>query len=96
MLFIRDNTRSFKILLDGSEIKLDRMIEWSIPQSSNGFRVLASLLTQGASKKLYFLTPEDQVLLELLNNVDPELLLENKEIMRKFEAMYRFFRSLVR
>jgi len=67
---------------------------WSKPKINDQFVwTKASLLTM-VKKRSCFLTPEDQVLIELLDNVDAELLLENKEIMERFETIYRFFRSL--
>lgn len=68
---------------------------WSKPKTKDQFVwTKASLLTM-VIKRSYYLTPEDQILIELLNNVDPELLLENEDFMKKFETAYRFFRNLV-
>lgn len=90
MPFIPDITRTGKI--NPSEFFIPY---WSKPKTKDQFIwTKASLRYLIGKKYIHYLTPEDQVLLELLNNIDFEILLENKEIMRKFETMYRFFRSL--
>lgn len=59
------------------------------------FAEALKLLVQRREAK-YFVTSDDLLILDLFLNIDDELLLENKELMRKFETTFRFFRSLIR
>lgn len=61
----------------------------------NGFLVLVSLYKQSLARYKHFVTHEDEMLLELLTSIDPEVIMGQKDIMHKFETSYRFFRSLV-
>jgi len=93
-VFTPDITRCFTIVLRGQQIRLDRMIVWSTPKTVNSFNVLLSIFKQKVHASDYFITSDDKLLMEILQSVDPEIILENKELMRKFESMYRFFASL--
>lgn len=93
-MFIPDITRAFKLVFNDREIRVDRMIVWSTPKTVNSFKVLLSIFKQKVRASDYFVTSDDKLLMEILQNVDPEIILENKELMRKFESMYRFFASL--
>lgn len=94
MLFTPDPVRSFGVMLDGKELRLDNMIKWCKPSSVTGFKIFISLYKQSINKHKGFITTEDHVLLELMNSIDPELLMENEDFMKKFEMTYRFFRNL--
>ena len=98
-MIVYDIVRSGLIYYTGTRwrpMEGELFTKWECPNMVNFTRLISELSFGLQDKKCEpFITPEDLVLMELLNNVDPELLLENKEIMRKFETVYRFFRSLV-